>query len=244
MYIIIGGSSGVGRALAVEFASKGCDLLLVSREDRDTQAIASDLMLRFNVSINVVKLDLSSNQPNFEKILEKVDLAGRSFKGMLMPAGTVIDRDVLEIEIDSTEVLFRVNCLSIICLVTEVLKRSHEDCELNIVGFGSIASVRARSTNMVYSTAKTALMFYFGSLRHACVKRKTTVQFYVLGYMDTNLAFAYDVPLPKGNPNKLAQIVYRNTNKDIGVKFYPRYWFIVGVILKLIPWPVFKHLKI
>jgi len=61
--------------------------------------------------------------------------------------------------------------------------------------------------------------------------------------MDTNLAFAYNVPLPKGVPAELAQRVYRDIQKDIGVNFFPRYWLILAMIIKLIPWTIYKHLK-
>ncbi|WP_333873886.1 SDR family NAD(P)-dependent oxidoreductase [Methylobacter sp.] len=243
MYIIVGASSGVGRAIAEIFAAKGHDLLLVSREKRDTNAVALDLMLRFDISVTSVTLDLAAPQPDFSEILEAVDLAGKAFKGMLVPAGAVIDTDSLEIEASAIDGLFRVNCLSICSLITEILKRTHKDSAISIVGFGSIASIRGRGANMIYSTAKTAMQFYFESLRHACVGKQIIVQFYVLGYMDTNLAFAYNVPLSKGSPGELAQRVYRDINKDIGVSFFPRYWLIIAMILKLIPWPIYKHLK-
>jgi short-subunit dehydrogenase len=243
MYVIVGASSGVGRAIAEVFAAKGCDLLLVSREERDTTALASDLALRFGVSVKSVKLDISARQPDFSEILDAVDSAGQSFKGMLIPVGTVNDTDNIAINTVVADELFSVNCLSICELVIEILKKAHKDSVISLVGFGSIASVRGRGSNMIYSAAKTALQFYFESLRHACVNKKVVVQFYILGYMDTNLAFAYNVPLPKGAPTKLAQQIYRDINKDIGVRFFPRYWLIISIILKLIPWSIYKHLK-
>lgn len=243
MYVIVGASSGVGRSIAEVFASKGHDLLLVSREGRDTNAVASDLMLRFGVSVKPVKLDLAAPQPDYAEILEAVDSVGKKFKGMLVPAGIVNDTDTLEIETSAIEGLFRVNCLSICNLIVQILRRVHKDSTISLVGFGSIASIRGRGSNMIYSAAKTAMRFYFESLRHACVGKKIAVQFYVLGYMDTNLAFAYKVPLPKGAPNILARQVYRDIHKDIGVSFFPRYWLFVAVIIKLVPWPIYRHLK-
>lgn len=243
MYVIIGASSGVGRSIAEVFASKGHDLLLVSREDRDTNAVASDLVLRFGVSVKTLKLDLAVSQPNFSEILEMVDSASKKFKGVLIPAGTVIEADTLEIETSAIDGLFRVNCLSICNLIVEILRRTHESSVISLVGFGSIASVRGRGSNMIYSTAKTAMRFYFESLRHACVGKKVVVQFYVLGYMDTNLAFAYNAPLPKGAPNNLAQQVYRDIHKDFGVRFFPRYWLLLTMIIKIVPWKIYKHLK-
>lgn len=243
MYVIVGASSGVGRALAEEFAAKGCDLILVSREQRDTHAVALDLMLRFGVSVKAVKLDLAVAQPNFAEILEAIDVAGKNFKGMLVPAGIVNDADTLTIETSAIDGLFNVNCLSICHLTYEILRRAHKDCVLSIVGFGSIASIRGRGSNMIYSTAKTAMRFYFESLRHACAGKKIVVQFYILGYMDTNLAFAYNVPLPKGDPDILAKRVYSDIHKDFGVRFFPRFWSVAALIIKLVPWSIYKHLK-
>jgi short-subunit dehydrogenase len=243
MYIIVGASSGIGRAIAEVFAANGCDLFLVSRDERDTNAVASDLMLRFGISVQSARLDLAAPLPDFSEILEAVTSAGKNFKGMLVPAGAVVDTDTLEIETSEIDGLFRVNCLSICNLIIEILRRAHKDSEVSLVGFGSIASIRGRGSNMIYSAAKTAMRFYFESLRHACVDKNVIVQFYVLGYMDTNLAFAYNVPLSKGEPKKLAQRVYRDIHKDFGVRYFPGYWSIIAMILRLVPWPIYKYLK-
>ncbi len=243
MYIIVGASSGVGRALAEVFAAKGCDLLLVSREERDTNAMASDLMLRFGVAVTTAKIDLAASNPDFTEIFTAVDSSRENFKGILFPAGTVINADTLAIETSAIDALFRVNCLSVCSLIVEVLARAHKESKLSVVGFGSIASVRGRGSNMIYSAAKAAMRFYFESLRHACAEKDVAVQFYVLGYMNTNLAFAYNVPLPKGEPVDLAESVYRNVNRDFGESYFPRYWRIIAYILKSIPWPIYKHLK-
>lgn len=243
MYVIVGASSGAGRAIAEVFAAKGCDLLLVSREERDTNAVASDLMLRFGVSVKSVRLDLAAPQPDFSEILDDVRGCGEKFKGLLVPAGATSNMDTLDIDTSAIDGLFRVNCLSICRLINEILRAPLIASVITIVGFGSIASIRGRGSNMIYSSAKMAMRFYFESLRHACVDKDVVVQFYVLGYMDTNLAFAYNVPLPKGAPDELAQRVYRDIQKDIGVRFFPSYWLIIAMIIKLIPWSIYKHLK-
>lgn len=243
MFVIIGASSGVGRAIAEVFASEGCDLLLVSRESRDTSAVASDLMLRFGISAKSIKLDLAAPQLDSAEILKAVIDAGENFKGVLAPAGAVANYDTLAIEPSLIDGIYRANCTSICNLIVEILGKAHKDCVLSFVGFGSIASARGRGANMIYSSAKAALQFYFESLRHACVGKKIVVQFYILGYMDTNLAFAYNVPLPKGTPKQLAQRVYRDIHKDIGVSYFPRYWLIIVKIINLIPWAIYKYLK-
>lgn len=244
MYVIVGASSGVGRAIAEEFASRGHDLFLVSRELRDTNAVACDLTIRFGVKVKSLELDLAIPYLDFSKVLQAVEDAGKCFRGILFPAGSVIEDDSLSIEVSRIDSVFRVNCVSICALITEILRRAHHDCKLSIVGFGSIASIRGRGANMTYSAAKTALQFYFESLKHACAGRDNIfIQYYVLGYMDTNLAFAYNVSLPKGSPRKLAKQVYCDIQEDFVSRFYPRYWVIIAVIIKLLPWSLYKLMK-
>ncbi|MBC8022879.1 MAG: SDR family NAD(P)-dependent oxidoreductase, partial [Burkholderiales bacterium] len=49
--LIVGGSSGLGRALAERFARAGHTLALVSSDVRDTEALAADLRLRHGVTV-------------------------------------------------------------------------------------------------------------------------------------------------------------------------------------------------
>ena len=68
-YLIIGASSGLGRELANIFAKKNNDLVIVSRDVRDLNAIKSDLEIKYNINVETIELDFSSiediNAENF-----------------------------------------------------------------------------------------------------------------------------------------------------------------------------------
>ena len=59
-YLIVGASSGLGRELANKFAKENNNLLLISRDERDLNAIKSDLEFKYNVNVNILSLDYSS----------------------------------------------------------------------------------------------------------------------------------------------------------------------------------------
>ena len=61
------------------------------------------------------------------------------------------------------------------------------------------------------------------------------IQFYILGYMDTNLAFGKKLKLPKSSPKRLAKIVYKNRKRKFEKIFFPRWWGIIAIILNLTP---------
>jgi short-subunit dehydrogenase len=80
-----------------------------------------------------------------------------------------------------------------------------------------VAATRGRATNVVYSASKRALQTYFEGLRHASVGTPVRVQFYVVGYLDTNLAFGRRTLLPRADPEGLAARVVRDLDRDVGI---------------------------
>ena len=56
-YLVVGASSGLGRALAERFASAGNELVLVSRDRRDTEALSAHLAILHGVKVSPVTID-------------------------------------------------------------------------------------------------------------------------------------------------------------------------------------------
>ncbi len=57
--LITGASSGIGRELALEFASNGCDVVLVARSRDKLEALAEQLRTMFGAAADVICADLS-----------------------------------------------------------------------------------------------------------------------------------------------------------------------------------------
>ena len=140
--------------------------------------------------------------------------------------------------------LVRVNFLSQVALTAalwpSLLKREHA----SVVAFGSVAAVRGRRRNVVYAAVKRALTSYFESLRHIAVGTNIRIQFYQLGYLDTQQAFGRDLPLPKGSPERLARLVLDRLDRDSGTVFYPWFWGPISRGLRLTPWFIYARLRV
>jgi short-subunit dehydrogenase len=59
--LITGASSGIGKALAEEFAKDGYDLVLAARGVAKMQSLADDLQKRFKITATVIGADLETN---------------------------------------------------------------------------------------------------------------------------------------------------------------------------------------
>ena len=218
-YLIIGASSGLGRELAEEFAKKNKNLLLISRDERDLLAIKSDLTLKYNVKVDCISLDFSSLSQINEKLLSNKNLLNK-IQGVLFPVGLMFDNDNFETNSENVLKLINANYLSISYTIPKLLKYFKEK-NSSIVGFGSVSGLLGRNLNSNYAASKRALESYFESLAFEKKFEEINIQFYILGYLNTNLAFGKNLLLPKGSTKKLAGIVFKNLNKKFKKKYFP-----------------------
>lgn len=241
-YVVIGGSSGLGRCLAERLAFAGHSLVLVSSDLRDTQALASDLALRRRVSVSPVALDLAAPQISFVA-LDAALATLPPLAGVVVAAGMNRAGDVPGQPPEAFSAVTNANHTNLCRIIDHCLPRLEPARGGLIVGFGSIAAARGRTRNAAYAAAKRALQCYFESLRHAMAGTQVVVQFYVVGYLDTNLAFGQQTALPRASPQRLADVVYRRRRSDFGVVYYPRFWYAVCLVLRALPWFLFRKLS-
>ena len=67
-------------------------------------------------------------------------------------------------------------------------------------------------------------------------------QYYVLGYRNTNLAFAQRPLFPLATPESMADAVYKRRLTS-GRYFLPRLWYILYRGVQLLLWTIFKRLS-
>ena len=229
-YLIIGASSGLGREIAYSFAKRGHDLILVARDERDLSSVKSDLKLKCNVNIKTISLDFSNDEEIQTKLLSDENVLN-NLSGVLFP-------------LDKSKInkVLKTNYLSISFLISKLLEKKIEKNFL-IVGFGSVSGLLGRNININYAAAKRALESFFESLAFEDKNINTKIQFYTLGYLDTNLSFGKKLILPKGNVLRLAEIVYKNKEKKFLKMYYPFFWTFIAFALKVIPIGLIIKLK-
>lgn len=240
-YLIVGGSSGLGRALAEKFAAEGCELVLISQDGRDTRALASHLRLTHDVEVTALELDLTQAELPFDRI-DRALSEHAPLKGMLLPAGLNDADDSVGLDDLTLEKIARANYLSPVKLINRYLPEIERNGG-SLVGFGSVATARGRTRNAAYAAAKRALESYFDSLMHFGANTALAVQFYVPGYLDTNLAFAEKLLFPLGDPAQLAHLVHARLRDQGRKTFFPGYWRLIYRIVQFLPWGLFKRLS-
>jgi short-subunit dehydrogenase len=240
--LVIGASTGLGRALVNRLAKERKNLIIVSSDSRDLAAVESDLTNRHEIRVKTIAYDVTTD----DGYLTAIETAARdmgAIDGLFFPIGAVVESDRLATAPDEIRDLTEINYLAVAKTVSYLYPKLPTDRRVVIVGFGSIAGARGRSANIAYAAAKRALETLFESLRHATSGTNVWAQFYVLGYLETNLAFGARTMLPRASLKTLCDRVVRDLDRDVGLVYYPRYWRFVCSGLRLVPWSLFKRLS-
>lgn len=238
--IVIGASSGLGRALAAELARNQYALLLVASDLRDLDALGASLNLAHGIAVRALALDLAREADPGARIVAA--LGGMpSASALLLPIGTSREDDDLSLDAAVGQLL-AVNLHAPLAIVHALLP-SLTEAHGTIVLFGSVAATRGRGRNVVYAGAKRALVSLYESLRQRYRPRELHVQMYELGFMRTNLTHGMRLPLPAVDPETVARTVVRRLAGGSSRRYLPRWWAPIALLVRWLPWPVYRRLK-
>lgn len=239
--VVVGATAGVGRALAELLAANGEDLVLMASDARDLTALASHIRTVHQRRVDTLVVDAA--QPH--DALEALDrlLVDRTPDHLFFPIGASRSDDQGELGAAEASMLISINLTTVIAIVARFLPRFVARNSGSIVGFGSVASVRGRSSNMVYAAAKRGLESYFESLRHITARTQIEVSLYRLGYVDSQQSYGQRLIFPKVSPQAVAREVVADLGRGGGFRSFPSYWRLIALAVALVPWPIFKRLR-
>lgn len=239
--IVVGASSGLGRALAQELTSRGRDLLLVASDARDLDALAADLQLRHGHVVRTLALDLAREpDPGARIIAALADLPHAH--ALLLPVGTSRHDDDFSLGAGAIGQLLAINLhapLAIVHALLPTLLATHGV----VVLFGSIAGVRGRGRNVVYAGAKRALVSLYESLRQRHAADGLRVQLYQLGFLATNLTHGMELPAAATSPESAARTVVSRMGRGSSLRYLPGKFALIAAVVRTLPWFLYKRMR-
>jgi len=160
---ITGASSGIGKELAVQLASKGANLVLSARSEDKLQALKSELTAK-GIRVWIVPLDLEKNEYFNQLVADvfnktnKIDVlinnGGISQRSLAFETDMVVDRRIMEI-----------NYFGTIALTKAVLPKMKQQGEGYISVTSSLTGIFGFPMRSAYAASKHALHGYFETLQ-------------------------------------------------------------------------------
>ena len=241
--LIIGASSGIGRESAHVFSQEGHNIICSSRDEEELEYLVSDLKIRYDCQAYAVPVDLTqiSTINNFVvkiyEIFQKLDC-------VIVTAGTMpADQEQY---CDQKELFHSVmtNYIGIAAVLNDISVKMIGVNAGIIVCLSSVAGERGRQSNFIYGATKSALSTYLQGLRMKLNKYNIQVTTVLPGYVDTLMSYGKVNAFLAVSPYYFARRIYKLTRSGRNVVYIPAIWWLVAIILKLIPEAIYKRLHL
>jgi short-subunit dehydrogenase len=194
---VTGAASGIGRALAVELAARGCDLALADRDEGGLRAVADDIAKAQSKGqsgtqtrkVTLHRVDVG--EPAEVEAYAQAALAAHPALNILINnAGVALFGNFTEIDQAQMDRLMNINFWGVVHATRAFLPQLARQREAHIVNLSSIFGIIAPPGQTAYAAAKFAVRGFSESLRHELQTAKSPVRLSVVypGGVATHIA--------------------------------------------------------
>lgn len=236
--LILGGTSTIARAIAAELAARRFDLALAGRDAAELEAVAADLRLRHAIAARVHLLDVLDTPPAIEPCLTA------DVRGVVLAFGYLGDQRRAESDPAETRRILDTNLTgSVLCLNAAAAHLARTGGGF-VCALSSVAGERGRASNYLYGAAKAGLTAYLSGLRGRLAASGVRVLTVKAGIVDTRMSAGMPGAALAASPANVARAVVRAIERGRDVIYVPWFWRWIMLVIRLIPEPVFKRLRL
>ena len=245
--IVVGASSGIGRALARQLVEEGWRVAALARRGSELEALRDELAEVHGPTVaerldcvphDVV--DVDGVAPLFDELVERLGgLELLVYGAAIMPP---VEADEFDVEKDLA--MLQVNLEGCVAWCNPAARYFRSRRTGAICGISSIAGDRGRRKGPVYGTTKAGMNHYLEALRnrldpfgvHVCTIRP--------GFVDTDMTKGMDGLLWLISADEAARRIRTALRKRKQVAYVPGRWRLVGLVIRSIPSFLFRRMDI
>jgi decaprenylphospho-beta-D-erythro-pentofuranosid-2-ulose 2-reductase len=239
--LILGAASDMAIAIAEKFASEGCHIQLAARNVHRLEPLQSDLAIKYTSRVSIHEfdaVDFDSHANVFAELNPKPEITICVF-------GYLGDNEKAAADWNEAARILHSNFTGVVSILNIVAQHYKNAGQGLIVGIASVAGERGRQSNYMYGSAKAGLIAYLSGLRNRLYRENVHVLTVQPGFVYTRMTEELKLPkLLTATPEQVAEAVYRGVQNRRNVIYVKWFWRWIMLIIKLIPEPIFKRLKL
>lgn len=212
--VITGASSGIGYAIAKEFAKNGTDIIAVARNEKKLEKLKEDFEKKFKIKVKVVVLDLAEPYAA-DKLYEETTAEGLRVDYLVNDAGFGLRGDYLDTDYKVQDDMLAVNVRSMMRLSYLYGGDMRKNGVGKILNLSSMAAFFAGPYMSVYYATKVFVLSFSQALSEELKKYGVTVSALCPGPTDT--AFEKRAKL---NRSKMYEFVKPKSAQFVAKKGY------------------------
>jgi short-subunit dehydrogenase len=241
---LLGGTKGIGRALARLLAEKGHEVALLGRDLEDLNRSANDLRIRSGSGkkFSVAYCDLS-RPDTFGPAL---DLAAEKLRGLdtvIVTAGMFAVQEKLESDRALARELLTTNFAHTVIFCEEARERLLARGGGTLCVLSSVAGDRARKPVILYGASKAGLSTYLEGLDHKFRSRGLRTIAVKPGFVKTGMTAGLRPPPFAGEPEGVARDILSAIERGKPVAYTPGMWRWVMLVIRNLPRFVMRRVE-
>ena len=239
--LVIGGTSDIGRAVALAYAAAGWTVVLAARDEAAARRNADDIATRHGTRVEVRRLDVLEID-GFEGFVN--DRPGLPQTAVCV-VGDLGDQERAESDPAYAAQVMRGNFEGPALLLGVLAERFAERGSGLLVGVGSVAGDRGRASNYVYGAAKAGFGAFLSGLRNRLVATGVRVVTVKPGFVRTRMTEGMKLPgVLTAEPEAVARRIHKAEAGGADIVYVKPVWRLVMTVIAMIPEPIFKRLKL
>ncbi|MGZ3439382.1 MAG: SDR family NAD(P)-dependent oxidoreductase [Polyangia bacterium] len=242
--VVLGGTSGIGRAIAQRLAARGERLFLLGRDEAELARSAADCKARDpkHGEVGSAHCDLEAPE-GFAAALDAADAALGGFDTVIVTAAMFASQEALEADIELTRRLTTVNYANTVVFCEHARKRLLARGGGRLAVLSSVAGDRGRKPVAIYGSSKAGLATYLEALDHKFHADGLTVLCVKPGFVKTSMTAGLKPPPFAGEPDQVARDIVRAIDRKKPMLYPPAAWALVMLIIRWLPRFVMRRIK-
>jgi NAD(P)-dependent dehydrogenase (short-subunit alcohol dehydrogenase family) len=234
--VVLGGTSGMGRAIARLLTERGDAVFLLGIGDDDLARSAADLKARHpkNADVGHALCDLERPE-GFAAALDAADAALGGFDTVIVTAALFATQDALEADLELTRRLLTVNYAHTVLFCEHARARLLARGGGRLVAFSSVAGDRGRKPVALYGSSKAGLSTYLEAMDHKHHAAGLSVLCVKPGFVKTSMTAGLKPPPFAGEPEQVAREVVRAMDRRRPMLYTPGMWALVMLVIRWLP---------
>ncbi|MCU0654207.1 MAG: SDR family NAD(P)-dependent oxidoreductase [Polyangiaceae bacterium] len=234
--VILGGTTGMGRAIARLLAERGDAVFLMGLDEPELERSAADLEARHPQRARVGHALCNLEHPEgFTAALDAADEALGGFDTVVVTAAMFATQDRLADDTDLARRLMVVNYAHTVVFCELVRKRLLARGGGRLAVFSSVAGDRGRKPVVIYGSSKAGLSAYLEALDHSYHAAGLTVLCVKPGFVKTGMTAGLKPPPFAGEPEQVAAAVVRALDRRKPLIYAPAIWALVMLVIRSLP---------
>lgn len=240
--LVIGGTSDIGRAVADAYAAKGWDVALAARDVEGATRNADDIQTRHGTDhVSVYPIDILDTA-SFGAF---IDSLGDLPDSVVCVVGMLGDQPRAQGDPDHATAIIRTNFEGPALLLEALAGRFATRGDGLIVGVSSVAGDRGRASNYVYGASKAGFSAYLSGLRNRLAQTDVRVVTVKPGFVRTSMTEGMALPgALTAAPEAVARRILALQTGNANVVYVLSAWRLIMGIIRALPEPIFKRLKL